>query len=195
MKKERAKIPVPEEEYYTLFGYPVTKEELNHSGRELLAGWDAASLNAVTATWPPPKLLRKEVSSLQKQARIHQRLLRKDLSPQVRKDYDDSIAAFESSRRRVALVRGKLVRGKLKPTSLELAKLAALDLKEHRWLIWMAARNKDEVFFKTLGKCLMEEIKPRTLPPARSVKGAKRLCLRGRERCRQSSCVRIHGYN
>jgi hypothetical protein len=37
MKKERAKIPVPEEEYYTLFGYPVTKEELNHAGRELLA--------------------------------------------------------------------------------------------------------------------------------------------------------------
>ncbi len=71
MKKERAKIPVPEEEYYTLFGYPVTKEELNHAGRELSAlGWDAASLNEVTASWPPPKLSRKEVSSLQKQARI-----------------------------------------------------------------------------------------------------------------------------
>jgi len=161
MKKERAKIPVPKEEYHTLFGYSVTKEELNHAGRELSAlGWDAASLNEVTASWPPPKLSRKEVSSLQKQARIHERLLRDDLSPQEREDYDDSIAASKSFRRKVALARGKLLRGKLKPSSFELAKLAALDLKEHRWLIWMAARNKDEVFFKTLGNCLMGEIQP-----------------------------------
>lgn len=47
MKKERAKIPVPEEEYYTLFGYPLTKEELNLAGRELLAlGFTATGLNA-----------------------------------------------------------------------------------------------------------------------------------------------------
>jgi hypothetical protein len=164
VKKERAKIPVPEEEHYELFGYPLTKEELNHAGRELLAlGFTAPDLNRVTASWPPPKLSRKEVRSLQKQARIHERLLRNDLSPEALKDYDDSIAADESFRRRVALVRGKLVRGELKPGSVELAKLVALDLNAHRWLIWVAARQKDETFFKTLGKCLMGQIKPLAL--------------------------------
>jgi hypothetical protein len=163
MKKERAKIPVPEERYYTLFGYPLTNEELNLAGNELLA-LNSASLNAATTWSPPPKRLQKEARRFEKERRKRQRLFRrqmwKDLSPEALKAYDDAIAASESFRVRMALIRGKLQRGKLEPDTLELAKLAALDLKEHRWLIWVAARNKDETFFKTLGKCLMGQIKP-----------------------------------
>ena len=183
MKKERAKIPVPEEEYYTLFGYPLTKEELNLAGRELLA-LNNVWLNAVTASWPPPKLSQKEVRRLQKEARKRERLIRQGwskkerkaydagmeglpesfklsvdgLSPEALKAYDDSIAADESFRLNVALLRGKL-----KPSSKRLAKVVALDLNAHRWLIWVAARQKDKTFFKTLGECLMGKIKPLAL--------------------------------
>jgi hypothetical protein len=159
MKKECAKTPVPEERYYTLFGYPLTNEELNLAGRELVA-LDSASLNAATAWSPPPKRLQKEV---RKQERLFRKQIWKDLSPEARKAYNDEIATSKSFLVKMALVRGKLERGTLKPDSVELAKLVALDLKQHRWLIWVAAWKRDKEFFGTLGKCLMGDIKPPTL--------------------------------
>jgi hypothetical protein len=98
MKKGRAKIPVPEERYYTLFGYPLTNRELNLAGNELLA-LNRASLNTATTWSPPPKRLQKEA---RKREKLFRKQNRKDLSPEARKAYDDSIAVDESFRLKVA---------------------------------------------------------------------------------------------